>query len=119
MVRSRLSTVFGPPFGTGFSYQPNQAGFVRNEEDLSWAAVAALVAFVQRHPRYHGRALFIFGESFAGHMAPNIAAKLAAEHPTMLHLTGMAIGDGWVDPTQQNLAFPDYAYASGLIGDEQ
>ena len=129
------------PFGTGFSFAQSDslAAVVHNETALRDAAAAALLAFFARHPQHARRPLFIFGESFAGHMAPNIAWKLlqlesehrrlgataataaaaaAASSPFPVNLQGLAIGDGWVEPTAQNLAFPDYAYGVGLIGDE-
>jgi carboxypeptidase C (cathepsin A) len=103
-------------------------------------AAAALLAFYKRHPRYAGRPFFIFGESFAGHMAPNIAWRLlqlkeqhaqheqheqrsdaagevagaAADVPQFpINLQGLAIGDGWVDPIAQNEAFPEVSTDHG------
>merc|ERR1711871_1156865 len=113
------------PFGTGFS-QPDggdrsgMQGFVSDELTLREAAVAALDSFVKRHPTYAKRRTFIFGESFAGHMAPNIAFELHRNRSSDgLLLAGLAIGDGWVDPEEQNLSFGPYAYAAGLIDSEQ
>ena len=57
-------------------------------------------------------------------MAPNIAsevqsrrAKAGAQYPLLLK--GLAIGDGWVDPEEQNLSFGPFAYSAGLIGQSQ
>eukprot|EP00729_Bicosta_minor_P022971 gene22971-18290_t len=80
------------PFGTGFS-PPSKSNitqgvpFATTEAQIAEAAEAALLAFFEKHPVYAGRPFYIFGESFAG----------------------------WVDPVQQNLAFPQFAYSSGLI----
>ena len=117
------------PFGTGFSKPaasgPAAAGgYVQDEDELRVAAVQALEAFMLRHPRYQGQPLYIFGESFAGHMAPNIAARIQQRRAQVgggysLNLAGVAIGDGWVDPVEQNLAFPTFAYSTGLVGSQQ
>lgn len=48
-------------------------------------------------------------------MAPNFAIALL-RRSRGLKLQGLAIGDGWVDPVHQNLAFPKYAYGTGLVG---
>lgn len=109
------------PYGTGFS--PPGSGsvpFVRNETALAAAAERALLAVMVKHPCYSGRPFYLFGESFAGHMAPNIASRLlesagAGQAVYPIKLAGVAIGDGWVDPIAQNSAFPPFAAATGLI----
>ena len=69
------------PFGTGFS-PPSKSNitqgvpFATTEAQIAEAAEAALLAFFEKHPVYAGRPFYIFGESFAGHMAPNIASKI-------------------------------------------
>lgn len=103
------------PVGTGFSFRGPGSPYASTEAELAAAAADALAAFVDRHPRYVGHPLFIFGESFAGHMAPHIATALLRRSGG-LKLEGLAIGDGWVDPVHQNLAFPEYAFGTGLIG---
>ena len=106
------------PLGTGFSAVTNESQYARSEGELAATVVAALRVFVERHPRYAHREFFLFGESFAGHMAPNVAASLSiAMPPVPLKLTGLAIGDGWVEPIAQNAAFVPYAKATGLIGE--
>ena len=66
------------PVGTGFSFAAHNEtdAVAHSETQLRDMAAAALLVFYKRHPRYAGRPFFIFGESFAGHMAPNIAWRL-------------------------------------------
>ena len=114
------------PFGTGFSWASANTSdaVVHDEAELRNAALAALLSFYDRHERYAGRPLYIVGESFAGHMAPNIAWRIVQhnEDPmtrpsARIALRGLAVGDGWVEPTAQNIAFPAYAFGVGLIGE--
>merc|ERR1712224_625530 len=65
------------PYGTGFSFAARNASdaVVHDEMELRDAASAAVLQFFKRHPQYAFRPFYIFGESFAGHMAPNIAYR--------------------------------------------
>jgi carboxypeptidase C (cathepsin A) len=67
------------PFGTGFSPPRSSAGappFVSNETDLGDAAAAAIRGVMAKHPEYSSRQFYVFGESFAGHMAPNVVSAI-------------------------------------------
>ena len=80
-----------------------------------------LRGFVEKHPEFQGRELFITGESYAGHYIPAIAHHLlfSAESPFPLTLKGLAIGNGWVDPYLQYPMYAKYAYENKLIGQTQ
>lgn len=61
------------------------------------------------------RQTYLAGESYAGQYIPYIAdAILNADLPKM-HLKGLAIGNGWVDPLNQYPAYAEFAYQKGLI----
>ena len=46
---------------------------------------------MDRHPRFKGCDLFVFGESFAGHMAPNVASELLAMPAPLFKLKGLYV----------------------------
>ena len=68
-----------------------------------------------KYPEFKGRDIYITGESFAGHYIPNIARKLQLMNDEWINLAGIAIGNGWVDPFYQYMAYPEFASDHNLI----
>jgi len=65
-------------------------------------------------------AFFLFGESYAGHYVPALAARIADGNQARgakINLQGIAIGNGWVDPETQYGAYADFLYDNNLIDD--
>ena len=57
-------------------------------------------------------------------MAPNIAAKILQHQKSNpvespFNLAGVSIGDGWVNPVEQNQSWGVYGYANGLLDSRQ
>ena len=85
------------------------------------------------HPEYspsETNPFFLVGESYAGKYIPNIATRILeggnyrdstglSNVCNNLHLAGIAIGDGLVDPSIQRSSYPDEAYGVSLIGSFQ
>jgi len=70
------------------------------------------------NPEFIGRKFFITGESYAGHYIPAIAYYLINNVTNLtLNLSGIAIGNGWVDPYLQYPAFATFAYENNLISE--
>jgi carboxypeptidase D len=63
--------------------------------------------------------LYLAGESYAGQHIPYIARaildrnKAGAKHPWQLK--GMLIGNGWISPEEQYMAYLSFAYERGLV----
>jgi len=101
------------PAGTGFS----TGRLATNGSTLAADMVEALAKFYQLHPAYADVDLYLSGESFAGHMIPQIA--LHAMETARIPLKGIAMGDGWTSPLHQNGAWSEVAQSFGLLNSAQ
>jgi len=72
-----------------------------------------LLNFYSKYPQFKGQALYLTGESFAGHYIPAIANFLHTS--TEIKISGLAIGNGWVDPIYQYPAYAEFAAENGVI----
>ncbi|WP_422375943.1 S10 family peptidase [Roseibium sp.] len=109
------------PAGTGLSFvakKNEKACWVKTEPQATRQLYDGLQLFFDRWPRYRELEFYVFGESFAGRYIPMLATAIlegnAAGAPK-INLSGIGIGDGWVDPVLQEATYADYAYAHGLI----
>ena len=100
--------------------QPPGTGFSEGDADSGEAEVAAdmlgfLEAFFKALPQYN-KNFYIFGESYAGHYIPAIAAMLHRynkKSPSLLiDLKGVGIGNGLTAPSEQYKWYPLMAYNS-------
>lgn len=103
------------PVGTGFSHAKNPTHYARNEKMVASNFYRFLLKFIAKYPSLHGRALYITGESYAGHYIPAIADYIARNPDPALNLKGVAIGNGWVDPYLQYPAYAEFAHENNLI----
>lgn len=113
--------VIDQPAGTGLSFVVKKADrncYTKTEAIATQQLLHGLEQFFQRYPEYAKNDLYIFGESFAGRYIPMLAHAIQKHNSTAetkINLTGIGIGDGWVDPLVQEATYGDYAYAHGLI----
>ena len=70
---------------------------------------------MRNFPKYKGRNLFLAGEGLAGHIIPIVSKYIINQQNPDIDLTGVAIGNGWVDPFYQLPAHNQYAIDSGII----
>lgn len=99
------------PVGVGFSYADGPGAAATESEPETEARVAEnFSVFLERwladHPRFRGRRLFVFGESYAGHYVPAIASRLLARG---VRLSGLGVGNGWISPVVQYASAPRMA----------
>jgi len=102
------------PTGVGFSYGPE----VESEADLSADFYNFLVNFFATFQDMNDKSLYIVGESYAGMYVPSIAHYIHNQNKKgmkKMNLSGIAIGNGWVDAMTQGPAVIDYAYWHGMI----
>lgn len=102
------------PGGVGFSEGPTTP----DEAHVGAHMLAFLRSFYAHFPAYLDVPFFIFGESYAGHYAPAVARAVhEAEHTAPhIRLSGLAIGNGLVNPEPQYAAVPEMYYTGGTNG---
>ncbi|XP_043246485.1 venom serine carboxypeptidase-like [Amphibalanus amphitrite] len=109
------------PTGTGFSFTNDEAGYARNQEDVARDLYSALTQFFTAFEMFQGNDFYVTGESYGGKYVPAITHKIHMENPTAelkINLKGMAVGDGFVDPSNQ-VDYGEFLYNVGLIDAEQ
>jgi len=108
------------PLGTGFSWTENMFDHRMTETEVARDFEMFMIGFLNRYPEFKGREIILTGESFAGHYIPAIANYLHNYGDEKnFKLSGIAIGNGWVDPFYQYLSYPGYALSVGIIRDGQ
>jgi len=76
---------------------------------------AFLTTFFAAHPEYASLPFYVFGESYGGHYAPNVAYRIQqgnemATAAAKINLQGLAVGNGLTDPAVQYQFYPEMAY---------
>lgn len=103
------------PGGVGFSDRPPVPGLARDEHDVAESMLGFMQSFFAKFPRYASQPFFIFGESYAGHYVPAVAARIlhAQQAGFQVHLEGVGIGNGLVSPGVQFASKPVMAVDGG------
>lgn len=98
------------PAGVGYSYGTKTD---RDEADVAEDMYDFLQAFFTAHPEYLKMKFFVFGESYGGHYAPAIAARVfegnQKNEGLFINLHGVAVGNGLTDPVIQYQYYPSMA----------
>lgn len=106
------------PVGTGFSYV-NTDHYLTELDQMADQFMIFLTKFFELFPEYEEDDIYIAGESYAGQHIPYIADAILRRNERMprthWNLKGLAIGNGWVDPEPQYLAYTTFAYKHGLL----
>ena len=116
------------PTGVGFSVLASEDEYIDTSQQYAQQVYTALQGMAEDHSSWFmpSRPLFLFGESYAGHWVPALGALILKENAQIavtgnlyLPLAGAGIGDAWTDPINQIVGNADFAYAVGLINEEQ
>ncbi|KAG6612618.1 putative serine protease family S10 [Phytophthora cinnamomi] len=112
------------PTNVGYSYG-SPADADHDEKDVQENVYAFLQGFLDKHPEFEGRPLFLTGESYAGHYIPAAAHKIHRENKAAkarrLNLQGIAIGNGLTNTIVQSehgLDMVNNSYGVKLMDDE-
>lgn len=105
------------PLGTGFSSVGDPRNYVTNEKIVAQDMREFLEKFVELYPTLKNKPFYVTGESYAGHYIPSVAHELLRRPVDALRLTGIAIGNGWVDPALQYPAYADFAFEHNMVGE--
>ncbi|PMD56976.1 pheromone processing carboxypeptidase-like protein Kex1 [Hyaloscypha bicolor E] len=106
------------PVGTGYSFVDTDS-YIHELPEMASQFITFLDKFFTLFPEYEHDDLYLAGESYAGQHIPYIAKaildrnKAGAKHPWQLK--GMLIGNGWISPEEQYMAYLSFAYERGLV----
>lgn len=107
------------PVGTGYSFT-GKGCYAKNETVVGEELYSAMVQFYQLFPHLVRNKFVITGYSYAGHFIPALGHTIHKYNPSAkvkINLTGMMIGDGWMDGYYQN-DLASLLYQLGLLDDE-
>eukprot|EP01025_Chloroclados_australasicus_P047754 TRINITY_DN5387_c0_g1_i1.p1 TRINITY_DN5387_c0_g1~~TRINITY_DN5387_c0_g1_i1.p1 ORF type:complete len:512 (+),score=47.01 TRINITY_DN5387_c0_g1_i1:55-1536(+) len=112
------------PIFVGFSYSDDPKDRIYNETQVGQDMYEFMQEFLKAHPKYIDVDFFVSGESYGGHYIPAVAYRIfqanqVQEGPININLKGIAIGDGYTDPTIQFGAYADFAYMNGLLTEKE
>ncbi|KAI4743303.1 alpha/beta-hydrolase [Aureobasidium sp. EXF-12298] len=96
------------PIGTGYSFAPPDLFATELDE-----AARSIIAFLENFFD-----LYLAGESFAGQYIPHIAQAIQLRNRKRArnwNLSGLIIGNGWIDGQSQYPAYMEYAIANDLV----
>lgn len=104
------------PIGVGFSYGNESTNSTKAAAPLVWNF---LQAFYDNFPEYENRDFGIVTESYGGHYIPEFARYILDKNAAIvrgdlqgekIHMTGVAIHNGWFDAEIQEKANIEYMY---------
>lgn len=104
------------PLGVGMSF-PFHGQIARGPVE-GIRQLANAVDHVVRREGLEQSPLFLTGESYGGTYMPLLAQRLLNDHPKV-HIGGVVIVDGWIDPETQVGTSAQYALVHGLIDAKQ
>jgi vitellogenic carboxypeptidase-like protein len=110
--------MFDQPLGVGLSFAPDAAQPSNVQQGIDqW--YTALVHFMSLHPKIAANPVILAGESYGGTYDALLAKAIldgnAKAGRQIIHLGGVVIAAGWVDPVVQQSMDTTYALAHGLI----
>lgn len=112
------------PVGVGYSYSNTTSDYNYLDDELTAVdALAFVVGWFEKFPEYKKNEVYLLGESYAGHYAPNLARKILLHNKKIpqeqnINLKGFMIGNPWTDSYYDNKGAVDFWYHHSLISDE-
>lgn len=110
--------MFDQPLGVGLSFAPRSQQPANVQEGINqW--YTSLVHFMSLHPEIAANPVILAGESYGGTYDALLANAIldgnARAGHQVIHLGGVIIAAGWVDPVVQQSMDTTYAFTHGLI----
>ncbi|GAM87211.1 hypothetical protein ANO11243_052330 [Dothideomycetidae sp. 11243] len=105
------------PVGTGFSYVDTNS-YLHELDQVADHMKIFLEKYFAIFPEHSADDLYIAGESYAGQYIPYIAKAILDRNKKAgkpWNLKGIMIGNGWIAPNEQYLAYLPYAYKENMI----
>jgi pimeloyl-ACP methyl ester carboxylesterase len=95
------------PIGSGFSRAGDNADYARNETDFKRDLKEFWLKFLEIHPEYKNRDIYVLGTSYGGTAAPYTAVAL---HELGERVKGVAVGNGWTEAFSAFETFGSFSY---------
>ncbi|XP_004290564.1 PREDICTED: serine carboxypeptidase-like 42 [Fragaria vesca subsp. vesca] len=110
------------PAGVGWSYSNTSSDYNSGDASTARDMHTFLLKWYEKFPAYKSRALFLTGESYAGHYIPQLAVAILDhnKHSTgfKFNLKGVAIGNPLLRLDRDVPATYEFFWSHGMISDE-
>ncbi|CAG9785547.1 unnamed protein product [Diatraea saccharalis] len=109
------------PVGTGFSYVDDPSLLTTTNKEIALDFVSLMRGFYEKHPEFETVPLYIYGQSYGGKMAVDMAIQMveAQKAETIRsNLRGFAMGNAWISPVDAVLTWAPQLLAAGLVDDD-
>ena len=97
------------PLGIGFSTVTTE-NLAKSWRDVSEQFLLFYELFLEKHPEFKGRDVYVSGESYGGHWVPYTAYSLFLSDNPDINLKGFAIGNGLIDYKWMSVDYPSFSY---------
>lgn len=99
------------PANTGFSYSLD---YDHELSDVKWHFLCFIEKYLELFPEEKTNDFILAGESYAGQYIPYIATGFLEQRPD-LHLAGLLIGNGFIDPWTQGISYLPFSVEAGIM----
>ncbi|XP_039124050.1 serine carboxypeptidase-like 42 [Dioscorea cayenensis subsp. rotundata] len=110
------------PAGVGWSYSNTTSDYNRDDASTAHDMYIFLLKWFQKFPEYKTSALFLTGESYAGHYIPQLADVLLRHNKLStsfkFNLKGVAIGNPLLNLDRDAGSVYEFFWSHGMISDE-
>lgn len=110
------------PAGVGWSYSNTTSDYTCGDASTARDMRVFMMKWLEKFPAFKSRALFLTGESYAGHYIPQLAVALLDynSHSTgfKFNLKGVAIGNPLLRLDRDSAATYEFFWSHGMISDE-
>lgn len=104
------------PVGTGFSTVDHASNSPHTAIGAADHLIIALQnLFSEELEQFKDHELWVFGESYGAKYAISLAHLIMIRGNTGINLQGIALGNGWVNPTVQERVYGQLGYGIGII----
>ena len=96
------------PLGTGFSINTEEHVALA-AEDIKDQMLRFYQGFLEKHPEFKGRPIYVAGESYGGHAAPYTAEALKYSDNPDINVVGLFISSGLISGQDMFGSYPEFA----------
>ena len=97
------------PLGIGLSTVTTEH-LVKSWRDVATQFLLFYELFLEKHPEFKGRELYVSGESYGGHWVPYTSYALFRSDNPDINLKGFIIGNGLIDYKWLSVDYPNFSY---------